>query len=132
MGDQAMRASMADRTQLKQALDATMMRVREADDRLSTTVGEKSLVHAHFEQVNVEKERLQAQAQQVSNENKALRSRIVGLEQAAQGYQDQAAALQERFQIVRAEKEDMEDRLRQFSQPAPRATQQALAMQGAL
>merc|ERR1712187_565018 len=118
MGDQAMRASMADRTQLKQALDATLMRVREADDRLSTTVGEKSLVQAHFEQVNVEKERLQAQVQQVISENKALRSRIIGIEQAAQGYQDEAAALQERYQIVRGEKEEMEDRLRQFSQPA--------------
>merc|ERR1712048_432006 len=93
--DQAHRASMADRTQLKQALDATYLRVREADDRLSTTVGEKSLVHAHFEQTNVEKERLQAQVQQVVGENKALRSRVAGLEQAARGFQDDAAALQE-------------------------------------
>merc|ERR1712048_1112120 len=123
---------MAERTQLKQALDATFMRVRDADDRLSTTVGEKSLVQAHFEQVNVEKDRLQAQVQQVANENKALRSRLVGLEQAAQGYQDEAAALQERYQIVRGEKEEAEDRLHQFSQPAPRAVQQALALQGAL
>merc|ERR1711879_551221 len=70
--DQALRASMEDRTQLKQALDATLMRVRDADDRLSTTVEEKSLVQSHFEQVNVEKDRLQAQVHQVVNENKAL------------------------------------------------------------
>eukprot|EP00928_Gymnodinium_smaydae_P039829 TRINITY_DN27125_c0_g2_i1.p1 TRINITY_DN27125_c0_g2~~TRINITY_DN27125_c0_g2_i1.p1 ORF type:complete len:520 (-),score=175.68 TRINITY_DN27125_c0_g2_i1:86-1603(-) len=131
--EQAILAATTDRVQLREALDALQLEKRDGDARLASTVSAKSLAQSHLEQLSVEKDQLQMHARQVASENAALRSRIAGLEMMAQGYQDEAAAAQQRYQLARGEKDDLEERLRKNAQPQ-RSTQQVLSSlpQGAL
>jgi len=122
-------ALFAERTQLRHALEDSTNRHSEVDQRLNAVMGQKGIVHAHFEQVSADNAQLQMRVQQANSENAALRSRVTGLEKMVQGLQDETAGMHERIQVLRNEREELHEHVHQLQ---PHQAQQRLAIQGAL
>jgi len=106
--EQAISMLQAERVRLREAMETLNAGRAEIDSKLSTAFTEKGLMQSHLEQFRAEKEQLQLRAQQASSENAALRSRLVGLEKMVQDYQDETSSLQERCQLLREEKEGLQ------------------------
>lgn len=87
--EQALAVVQSERGQLKSALDSLTAGKAEADRLLSSTLGEKGMIHSHFEEVNAQREQLQAQIHQAAAENAALRGRLAGVEKVVRGCQDE-------------------------------------------
>lgn len=100
-----------ERTQLRRALDEVSAQKGDVDQRLNSMMTQKGIVHAHFEQANGENNQLQMRIQQANSENASLRSRVAGLEKIVQGYEAGNAELHQRLQVLRNEKEEMQEHL---------------------
>jgi len=92
-------------------------------------MSQKGVVHAHFEQVSGENNQLQMAVQQAQSDNAALRSRLSGMEKMLQGYQDEVANLQQRTQLLRSEREELQEHLQQLQ---PQRLEGRFVVQGAL
>eukprot|EP00927_Polykrikos_kofoidii_P066587 TRINITY_DN62158_c0_g1_i1.p1 TRINITY_DN62158_c0_g1~~TRINITY_DN62158_c0_g1_i1.p1 ORF type:complete len:564 (+),score=127.46 TRINITY_DN62158_c0_g1_i1:116-1693(+) len=130
--EQALEASLADNARLHHFLEEMRVNKYRTDEMLTTTVSEKSLAHSQFEQLRIDKEQLHLHVQQLVSENVSLKSRLLGSETVAQGYQDEAAAMQQRLHILRSEKDEFEERLNHPSQQQQSRQHLIVASQGAL
>jgi len=109
-----------ERGHLRQVIDDLTAKKVDLEEKLNLAIGEKSRLQAHFEAMHVENGQLQIKAQQAGAGASALRSRVVGLERAVQGYHEESAGLQQRCQVMRDEREVLQDRIEQFEKPAAR------------
>jgi len=106
----------AERMRLQHTVEGFAANKAELDRMLGTAMGEHSLARSEFEQAHAEREHYGAQATQAAAEILVLKSRLVGTEKMAQGFQHETASLQERIRLMRLEKEQLEERLSQFQQ----------------
>jgi len=117
------------KTQMSRHLEDLSAQRGEIDQRLNSVMSQKGIVHAHFEQVSGENNHLQMRVQQSNSENAALRSRLAGMEKMVQGYQDEVANLQQRTELLRTEREEMQEHMNQLQ---PQKLEGRFVMQGAL
>jgi len=118
-----------ERGQLKRQLEELLSHKGETDQRLNAVMSQKGIVHAHFEQVSGENGQLQLRVQQATSENAALRSRLAGMEKMVQGYQDEVANLHQRTELLRSEKEEIQEHMQQLQ---PQRLEGRFVAQGAL